>query len=143
MLLPWVRLDTTFPTNDKILDLVEHGNAGYRAGFIYACGLAHCGAQGTDGLITFAALPFIHGRKGDAALLVEVRLWVPDRAGWRIPNWPTRQQSSADTEEIRRKQSLGAKRANCVRWHGVGCGCWHEGEDVLPFTPRTDRSASQ
>lgn len=124
MTLPWVRLDSTFPTHDKVLDLVEHGQAGYRAGFVYCCSLAHCGAQGTDGLITFAALPFVHGRKADAALLVEVRLWVPHPNGWLIPNYPVRQQSSAETEVIRRKQSMGAKRANCKRWHGEHCGCW-------------------
>ena len=126
MPLPWVRLDSTFPTHDKVLDLVEHGPAGYRAGFVYACSLAHCGAQETDGLISFAALPFVHGRKADAALLVEVRLWVPDRTGWRIPNWPKRQQSSAETAEIVAKRSAAGKKGNCARWHSPGCTCWSD-----------------
>jgi hypothetical protein len=127
-----VRLDSTFPTHDKVLELVGRGAAGYRAGFVYACSLAHCGAHSTDGLITFAALPFIHGRKADAQLLVETYLWRPVPIGWQIPHWAERQQSSADTAEIRRKQSAGARKANCVRWHGADCGCWSGGRDSPP-----------
>lgn len=128
MPLPWVRLDSTFPTHDKVLDLVGRGNAGYRAGFVYACSLAHCGAQGTDGLITFAALPFIHGRRSDAELLVHVALWKPHPLGWEIPNWSERQQSSGQRDAIIASRRRGAVKANCIRWHGPDCGCWSDPE---------------
>ena len=58
--------------------------------------------------------------------LVEVRLWVPDRTGWRIPNWPKRQQSSAETAEIVAKRSAAGKKGNCARWHSPGCTCWSD-----------------
>lgn len=128
MPLPWVRLDSTFPTHDKVLDLVGRGPAGYRAGFVYLCSLAHCGAQGTDGLITFAALPFIHGRKADAEVLVEAKLWRPVPLGWDIPNWSERQQSSARREAVIAGRRRGAVKANCIRWHGKDCGCWDNEE---------------
>lgn len=134
MPLPWVRLDSTFPTHDKVLDLVAMGNAGYRAVAVYCCALAHCGAQGTDGLVKFTALPFVHGRKADAALLVEVGLWEPVPNGWQVRNWSERQQSVADTQEIRRKQSIGARKANCARWHKAGCRCWRD----LSLDPSVD-----
>lgn len=124
MPLPWVRLDSTFPTHDKVLDLVGQGVAGRSAAFVYCCSLAHCGGQGTDGLVTFAALPFVHGRKKDAELLVAVGLWEPDPSGWRIRNWGLRQQTSATTQRIRASQARGAAKANCTRWHGKDCGCW-------------------
>jgi hypothetical protein len=129
MPLPWVRLDATFPTHDKVLDLVGLGMAGRSAGFVYLCSLAHCGSQGTDGLITFASLPFVHGRKKDAELLVEVGLWRPHQQGWVIPNWLERQQSSARSEAVVRGKRKAGAMGNCVRWHGKDCGCWKDAEE--------------
>lgn len=128
MPLPWIRLDSTFPTHDKVLDLLLQGAAGRSAGFVYVCSLAHCGAQGTDGLVTFASMPVIHCRKRDAELLVDVALWKPHPLGWEIPNWLERQQSAAKSEAIVRGKRKAGVMGNCIRWHGADCGCWR-GDD--------------
>ena len=92
--LPWVRFDTGFPTHDKVLDLLSRfGDKGKGAGFVYACSVLYSGGQGTDGLIQFSALPFVHGTKRDAAMLVEVDLWLPDPDGWQLRNWRARNPS--------------------------------------------------
>jgi hypothetical protein len=126
--LPWVRLDSTFPTHDKVLDLVAVGVAGRSAAFVYVCSLAYCGAQGTDGLVSFAALPFVHGRKRDAELLVEAALWKPHPLGWEIQNWLERQQSAAKTDAVTRGKRKAGVMGNCIRWHGKECGCWRDTE---------------
>ena len=53
--LKWVRLDTAFPDNQKVLHLVED-NA-WRAIANYTFGLAYSGRQGNDGFIPKPALP--------------------------------------------------------------------------------------
>ena len=123
MPLPWVRLDTNLPSHDKMLTLIGMKD-GYRAGFVYVCGLAYCGQNETDGFIPTAALPFVHGRKADAERLVEVGLWAPAPNGWQLRNWDGRQQSVGTSKALRAGQRLGALKANCVRWHGPECGCW-------------------
>jgi hypothetical protein len=128
MPLPWVRFDSSFPTHDKVLELVAFGAAGRSAAFVYTCSLAYCGAQGTDGIVPFAALPFVHGRKRDADLLVQVKLWRPHPQGWEVPNWLTRQQSAARSEAIVRGKRKAGVMGNCVRWHGPDCGCWRGDE---------------
>jgi len=116
--LPWVRLDAAFPTNPKVLRLIELKD-GHRTGFVYLCALAYSGAHGTDGLINANALPFIHGRKLDAQRLVEVGLWhdYPD-GGWLINGWDEKQVTS----EAARMRSQLAKKAAAARW-----GRPHEG----------------
>jgi hypothetical protein len=121
--LPWVRLDTNLPQHDKILAVLGE-KEGHRTAFVYVCGLAYSGANGTDGAIPFGALPFIHARQADAHRLVKAGLWAPIPNGWQIVNWALRQQSSGTTGAIRAAQSLGAQKANCARWHGPDCGCW-------------------
>jgi hypothetical protein len=128
MPLPWVRLDTNLPSHDKVLALLDEkpDGSGHRAAFAYVCSIAYCGQNGTDGLIPFRALMFVHARKRDAELLVKHMLWTPDPMGWRIPNYLERQQSQQDTESARAGKRLGALKANCVRWHGDDCNCWKE-----------------
>lgn len=126
MPLPWVRLDSSFPTHDKVLALLDE-REGHRAGFVYVCSLAYAGQHGTDGLIPYNALPFIHARKPDTQRLVAVGLWVTDPAGWRIPNYLTRQQSQAASDKVIRARSIAGAKGNCVRWHGEECGCWLSG----------------
>lgn len=123
MSLPWVRLDSNIASHDKILTLLAHRD-GTKAAWMYVCGLGYSGGHGTDGLVPFAALPFIHGTKTLARLLVESSLWAPDPLGWRIPKWADKQQISVATQAKRAAQSAGARRANCTRWHGEDCGCW-------------------
>lgn len=125
MALPWVRLDVNIASHDKILALLAEPSAlAYRAAFSYVCSLGYSGGHGTDGLIEFAALPFIHGNKNTSGLLVNHFLWKPDRLGWTIVNFDKRQQLTATTKAIRNAQRAGALKANCKRWHGDECNCW-------------------
>lgn len=126
MALPWVRLDANIATHDKILGLLNEKPAtvAYQAAFSYVCALGYAGGHGTDGLISFGTLPFVHGTRKTAELLVQHFLWEPDPQGWRIHNFETRQQSAATSQAIKNAQRAGAKRANCTRWHTPGCKCW-------------------
>ena len=123
MALPWVRLDTQFPSNPKILELVRTKK--HRAAFAWLCSLSYSGAHGTDGFLPAACLPFIHATKTDAADLVRVGLWHQLGDGWEINGWAEYQWSSDEHHERRRKAELASKKANCVRWHGKDCGCWN------------------
>jgi hypothetical protein len=123
--LPWVRLDSNIASHDKILALLAEPG-GVKAAWMYVCTLGHCGGHGTDGLLSFESLPFVHGTKHLAKLLVDHDLITPDPQGWRIPNWGDRQQSVLATETRRAAQSAGARKANCIRWHGPACGCWED-----------------
>lgn len=110
--LPWVRLDTQFASNPKILYLVEDKK--YRAAFVWVAALAYAGAQGTDGFLPLACLPCIHATKADAKALVEVGLWLECVGGWEINSWNEHQQSNEETQ-LRKKK---ARDAAMARWHG-------------------------
>lgn len=112
--LPWVRLDTAFPTNPKVLRLLQL-REGHRAGFVYLCGLAYAGAHGTDGVLETSALPFIHGRRLDADRLVSVELWhvYPD-GGWLINGWDEKQVTD-EAGRVRSDIARKAAEARCGR----------------------------
>lgn len=110
--LPWVRLDTQFPSNPKILALVEDKK--YRAAFVYVSALAYAGAHGTDGFLPAASLPFMHATKADAKALVEVGLWLECVGGWEINGYAEFQPSNAETQERKKRAQAAAMR----RWHG-------------------------
>lgn len=112
--LPWVRLDTQFSSNPKILNLIEDKK--YRAAFVWTASLAYAGAHGTDGFLPSSCLPFLHATKADAKSLVEVRLWLECIGGWEINSWSEFQPSNAETEERKKR----AKDAAMKRWHGEG-----------------------
>lgn len=120
--LPWVRLDTQFASNPKILGLVSAKK--YRAIVVWMASLGYAGAHDTDGHIPAAALPFLHGTKTDATDLVMARLWHVAEGGYRINGWADYQQASLESAGRRQGQQQASKKANCVRWHGKGCGCW-------------------
>lgn len=123
--LPWVRFDTAFPRHDKVLRMVgAAGERGRSAGFVYACALAYIGEAETDGLVPFEALPFVHGTRKHAALLVEHGLWKPHPQGWEVVNWHERNSSSATLKAARDDRSLRARKAACERWHARPCDCW-------------------
>lgn len=126
MPLPWVRLDSTFPSNPKLLALLTERD-GHRAALAYICSLAYCGAHGTDGFITPSALPYIHARPKDAQLLVRYRLWHGiEGVGWNVNGWSEFQPSSEETRERAARYRQAALKANCARWHEKGCTCWEE-----------------
>lgn len=122
MTLPWVRLDSGFPTNPKVLMLTADKQ--HRAVAVYTFSLAYAGGHGTDGFIPVAALPFIHGTHKDAKALVDATLWHPCQGGWQINGWAEYQPSTKEMQ--RRKDNLkrGSAKGNCVRHHGPDCGCW-------------------
>lgn len=127
MSLPWVRLDSNIASHEKITRMLHTEPVkGYRAAFVYCCSLGHCGGHGTDGLIDFTSLPFIHARKMDAEMLVRFELWTPDPLGWRLKNWALRQELSVISDMRKEAQAKGARKANCKRWHGPDCGCWEQ-----------------
>ena len=115
MPLPWVRLDTTFASNPKLLAMLQE-REGHRAGFVYVCGLGYSGAHGTDGFLTAECLPFIHARKADADRLVRHGFWVVQPGGWLINGWAEFQESSAEAQARRKK----AQAAAYARWHQPG-----------------------
>jgi hypothetical protein len=129
--LPWVRFDTDLPDNPKILRLISR-RGGSGAAFVYCCGLAYAGRHGTDGFIPTAALTRVHGKRSDAAALVDVGLWDPSDEGWWIHGWDEYQQSSETSERIREDRQKASKKGNCARWHPPGCKCWATDE----FRPR-------
>jgi hypothetical protein len=113
MPLPWVRLDTAFPYNQKLLAMLRCKD-GHRAAFVYLCGLSISGGQGSDGFISVESLPFCHGRQADATLLVEFGFWIPQPGGWLINGWDEFQQSSEETQ-LRRKRAQALAE---TRWAG-------------------------
>ena len=110
--LKWVRVDTAFPRNHKVITLIGEGH--HRAALVYLCGLALAGEQGTDGWVPEPLLPHIHGRPTDAQHLVEVGLWLPRPGGWDIKDWDESQPTSQETKD----RSARARAAALQRWHG-------------------------
>lgn len=129
--LPWVRLDTTFYENPKILALLDERD-GYRAAVVYVSALAYAGGHGTDGHIATYVLPRVHGRKSDADRLVRHGLFEVADKGWQIHDYQELQQTSDTTERIRADRHRAAVKGNCIRHHGPDCGCWRGGLSSVP-----------
>lgn len=110
MPLPWVRLDTAFPRNHKVVALLSHRN--HRAVLVYLFGLAYAGEQGTDGFIPRETLILLRARSADAHALVNVGLWHEEPGGWQINDWAEFQPTSAE----QRARSQKARDAAAVRW---------------------------
>ena len=108
--LPWVRLESQFPQNPKVLALVE--DRAWQSLSVYVCGLSYVGAHGTDGFIPRLALPYIHGRPADARKLIEVGLWVECAGGWDVNSWTDFQPTA---EEFQKRKDK-AKKAAAARW---------------------------
>jgi len=111
--LSWIRLDTAWPRNPKVLALLQD-KEGYRAAVVYICSLLYCGEQGTDGYIPQIGLGLIHARKSDAARLVLVGLWHEAENGYQVNDWDDYQQTSAVT----RARSEHARTLANKRWQG-------------------------
>jgi len=109
--MQWVRLDTAFPRNHKVLALIE-AKDGFRAVAAYICGLSYAGEQGTDGFVPRAALPFLHARMTEAKRLCEVNLWHAVDGGWLINGWSEFQPSTEETQA----RSVKARTAAAARW---------------------------
>jgi hypothetical protein len=122
--LPWVRLDSSIATHDKILRLLKERD-GYRAFTLYICALGYAGGHGTDGFVPREALSLLHGTERQATTLMYHRLWEVDPAGegYRIRNFDQRQE----VEMVRAMKRLGAKKGGCRKNHGPDCQCWKDG----------------
>lgn len=124
MSLPWIRLDTSFFDNPKVLRLLAM-REGHRAAFVWCCSLAYAGKHGTDGLIEDYALTRINGRPADATRLVAVGLWDKVDGGWQVHDWADRQQSTEETQ----RRSQQARDAARKRWEAEA------GRKVRPIRP--------
>ena len=120
--LPWVRLDTAFPTNPKILTLIEDKK--WQSVVVYTGGLAYSGMHGTNGFLPASCLPYIHATKRNASDLVGIGLWIEHQGGWDINGWSEFQPTSEEHEARRQK----AKDAAEKRWAKVRAG---NGEGVI------------
>ena len=113
--LPWVRLDTTFHHNPKVVELVAANK--WRAVCVYIAGIAHAGAHGTDGYIPEACLFLIHATKREANDLVAAGLWHVSPGGWDINGWDEFQVSDEAARKRRERAQKGgiAKAQNAAR----------------------------
>jgi hypothetical protein len=128
--LPWVRMDSNLPSHDKVLELLSDPSPKrWQAAASYVFSICWCGAAGTDGRITPAALPMVHGTTATARLLVKHGLWdETEPRGWCVRNYEVRQELALVTEGKRAAQQRAARRTNCIRYHGPNCGCWRKGD---------------
>lgn len=125
MALPWVRLDSSIASHDKILAvLADRSPHKWQAVSSYMFALGWSGEHGTDGRIPTSALPFIHGTNTTARLLVKHGLWEETDTGYRIHNYAERQELKIVSESKRVAAATASRKANCVRWHGPDCHCW-------------------
>lgn len=123
--LPWFRMDSSVASHDKILELLaDTSPKRWQAFTSWTCAIGWSAAQGTDGRIPTTALPFVHGTKATADLLVAHRLWEPVAGGWMIRNYMVRQEMSAVTAGKQEARRVASEKANCARWHGRDC--WRE-----------------
>ena len=122
MALPWVRLDSSIASHDKVLRLIGDPSAQrWQAVASYMFALGWSGLQGTDGRIPREALPFCHGTAKTARLLVKHGLWIEAVSGFQIVNYGDRQQLASISDAKTLAARIAGQKANCVRWHGDSC----------------------
>ena len=129
MSLPWVRLDSSIYTHDKIVLLLS-AKDGWRAYGVYTFSLAFAGGHATDGHIPRHVLPILRGTDRHAEMLVDHGLWEHAENGWRIHNWDTRQELALISEMKRQNKRLAGRKSQCVQRHGPECGCWRDEKEA-------------
>lgn len=113
----WVRLDSTFPSNPKVLRLLDAKR--HRAIVLYTFGLAYAGHQDTDGYVPAYALPILSGTTADARHLVDVGLWREVEGGYLIHGWAEYQPSAEHKARVR----AGLDKARCTKAMRTGQEC--------------------
>lgn len=108
--LQWIRLDTSFPDNAKIMDLVDRNQ--HRVVVAHISMMCHVGKTGTDGYFAEGALRRYAITKKDAHTAADSGLWIPSPNGWAINDWGD--YNLAD--EAARKRSDKARNAARKRW---------------------------
>lgn len=102
--MTWVRIDDGAPLHPKLLD------AGPEAAWLWACGLAHCNRNHTDGRIAARHLPSLYPGAWDpprllalAAVLVDVGLWERDGVDYLVHDYAHYQaEATREAVEVRR-----------------------------------------
>lgn len=104
--MSWVRLDDGFPEHPKV------EKAGFKAAWLYVCGLAYSSRQLTDGIVPrerIGKLAGLPGERGLAEKLVEVGLWRPHDDGYEIHDYQKHQRSRErvlkDREDAKRRMA--------------------------------------
>lgn len=109
--LQWIRLDTTFPDNPKIMDLVDNNN--HRVVVAHVSMMCHIGKTGSDGFFTESAAKRYGISRKDAVLAVESGLWIPAPGkGYEINDWAEHNP----VDDAARARSEKARRAAEKRW---------------------------
>lgn len=116
--LPWIRLDTDFFHNPKILRLLATGK--HRAVTVHLAAMCWTGQQGMGGFVPDYVLALISARRSDVKDLVAEELWHVEAGGWSINGWAEYQL----TDEASMRRLMRAKKGGCVKNHGPDCGCW-------------------
>lgn len=108
--LPWARMDTSLPSNPKILRLVATRNGRAALG-VACCAILWSVGNATNGVIPDLALPHIHARKVDVASLIEAGFWHPyPDGGFLIHDFDEYQHNT-------RAAALAGRKAANARWH--------------------------
>lgn len=118
--LQWIRLDTTFPTNHKIMELVD--NKQHRVVVAHVSMMCHVGLLGTDGFFPETALKRYGITKKDAVAAVKSGLWNDvSGGGFTINNWDKYQVADPAAQA----RTVRARHAAQARWD-AGKGDEHE-----------------
>lgn len=111
MALQWIRFDTTFPDNPKIMDLVDNNQ--HRVVVAHVSMMCHIGKTETDGYFPEGALRRYAITKKDAGIALESGLWIPGRGGgFEINGWM--EHNPVDDAAMARSEK--ARRAAEKRW---------------------------
>ncbi len=108
--LKWIRFDTTFPDNAKIMDLVDRNQ--HRVIVAHVSMMCHVGKTGTDGYFPEGAFRRYAITKKDAYAAADSGLWVPAAGGFAINDWEEYQPSGMDEQKRRERAQKGA----AARW---------------------------
>lgn len=109
--LQWIRLDTTFPDNPKIMDLVDSNQ--HRVVVAHVSMMCHIGKTETDGYFSEGALRRYAITKKDAVVAVESGLWVPRAGGgYEVNGWM--EYNPVDAAAMARSEK--ARKAAEKRW---------------------------
>lgn len=110
MALQWIRLDTTFPENPKIMELVDSNQ--HRVVVAHVSMMCHIGKTETDGYFPEGALRRYAITKKDAYAATDVGLWVPRPNGFAINDWAGHNPVDAAAQARSDKASRAARK----RW---------------------------
>lgn len=86
---PMVMMNPLIAGDPKVLSLISQGR--HRTVLVHLLAHIHVTQHATEGQVHRLALPLLHGRKSDAAALVDAGLWVVTESGWGVIDWADNQ----------------------------------------------------